>query len=98
MFEPLALLALILLLRAALDTVTSSYHVIPMLMTLATWELFARRRLPVVAAAATVCLQLTFRSIDDLYTMNTVYLAWTAPLALYLAVACFRRQRAAAPS
>jgi hypothetical protein len=97
-FEPLALLALILLLRAALDTVTSSYHIIPMLMTLATWELFARRRLPVVAAAATVCLQLTFRSIDDLYTMNTVYLAWTVPLALYLGVACFRRQRAAAPS
>jgi hypothetical protein len=94
--EPLALLALILLLRDVLDTVTFAYHHIPMLMTLACWEVFARRRLPVVAAAAMVCLQITFREIDDFYTLNTVYLAWTIPLAVYLAVVSFRRRVSAA--
>ena len=94
--EPLALLALIFLLRAAFDTVTFSYHHIAMLMTLAAWEVLARRRFPVVAAAATVCLQITVRSIDDFDAMNTVYLAWTLPLGVYLAFVCFAGRVSAA--
>jgi hypothetical protein len=95
-FEVLALLALILLLRDVLDTVTFPYHHIPALMTIACWEVFARRRFPFVAMAATVCLQLTFREIDDFYTLNTIYLAWALPLVAYLAVVSFRRISAVA--
>jgi hypothetical protein len=94
-----ALAAFVLLARGLLDTQTFSYHLIPMLMAIAAWELFALRRLPVIATIAMVAFQLTARvvaSSADIssYGFNAIFLAWTLPLAALLAVAAFR----AAPS
>ena len=101
-WEALALLALTLLLRDVLDTVTYSYHHVPMLLALMSWEVLARRRLPVVTIAATICLELMIRVVapgGDLYLFNTLYLAWVLPLTAYLGVVCFRpRVSAAAPA
>ena len=96
----LALAAFVLLLRIVLDTLIFSYHLIPMLVTLAAWEVFARRRLPVVAAAATVAVELGVHVVmphASPSAFNAFFLAWTLPLAAYLAVAAFRRHNVPQP-
>jgi hypothetical protein len=86
-----ALVAFVLLARDLLDTQTFSYHLIPMLMAVAAWEVFAKRRLPLVAAAATIAFQLTMRVVFDSpdissYGFNAIFLAWTLPLLVLLGV------------
>ncbi len=88
--EVLGLVAFLFLLRVVLDTQTFSYHHVPMLMAVAAWEVIARRRFPFVAIAAAAAFQLTARVVaPDLSAdaFNALYLAWTLPLAAYLAVA-----------
>lgn len=90
----LALAAFVLLERVLFDTQTFSYHLIPMLMAVALWEVFAKRRLPIVATAATVAFQITARKVATDHgisadAFNAIYLAWTVPLLLLLGVACF---------
>jgi hypothetical protein len=102
--DALALGAAILVLRAILDTQTFSYHLVPMLMATAAWEVFARRRFPVVAIAAMAAFQLTVHVVvPDLssYQFNSIYLAWTLLLLAILAAAAFSRRaarRSAAPA
>jgi hypothetical protein len=102
--DALALGAAILVLRAILDTQTFSYHLVPMLMTTAAWEVFARRRFPVVAIAAMTAFQLTVHVVApglSSYQFNSIYLAWTLLLLAILAVAAFRprtARRSAAPA
>ena len=89
--------------RGILDTQTFSYHLIPMLMAVAAWEVFARGRLPVVATLATVALQISTRVLftdNDIssWTFNTIFLSWTTALAVYLLFAAMRRERARAGS
>jgi hypothetical protein len=94
-----ALAAFVLLARDLLDTQTFSYHLIPMLMAVAAWEVFAERRLPVVAAATMVAFQLAVHVVADSpdissYGFNGIFLAWTLPLLALLAVAAYGRSSA----
>lgn len=92
--DAFALVAFVLTVRVLIDTQTFSYHLVPMLMMVAAWEVFGRRRLPVVAVAATAAFQLTVHCVVPNFsaeTFNAVYLAWTIPLAAYLGAAALRR-------
>jgi hypothetical protein len=65
-----------------------------MLMAVAAWEVFAKRRLPLVAAAATIAFQLTMRVVFDSpdissYGFNAIFLAWTLPLLVLLGVEAY---------
>jgi hypothetical protein len=88
----LALASFVLLERVLFDTQTFSYHLVPMLMTIALWELAARRRFPVMATAVMVAFQITARKVAtdvDITsnTFNTTYLAWTLPVLALLGLA-----------
>jgi hypothetical protein len=102
--DALALGAALLVLRAILDTQTFSYHLVPMLMATAAWEVFARRRFPVVAIAAMAAFQLTVHVVVpklSSYQFNSIYLAWTLLLLAILGAAAFRpraARRSAAPA
>jgi hypothetical protein len=91
-----ALAAFVLLARALLDTQTVSYHLIPMLIAVGAWEVFARKRFPVVTVAATIAMQFTMRAVlsaseSSFNAFNASYLAWTLPLFVYLGIETFRR-------
>lgn len=89
--DTLGLVALLFLLRAVLDTQTFSYHLTPMLMAIAAWEGLGRRRLPVVACLALAAFELTVHYVApdmSANAFNAIFLAWTLPLAAYLAVSC----------
>jgi hypothetical protein len=94
--DAFGLAAFVLLARGLLDTQTFSYHLIPMLMAVAAWEVLAKRRLPIVATAAMVAFQLSVHEIatsPDIssYGFNTIFLAWTLPLLVLLGVDTYRR-------
>ena len=97
-----ALAALVLLARGLFDTETVSYHLIPMLIAVGAWEIFDRKRFPIVATGAIVAMQLTTRLVlshseTTFSAYNATYLAWTIPLFAYLAVVTFRRPRRDGP-
>ena len=90
--DALALIALLFVARSVLDTQVFSYHVEPTLLAVAAWEVYARRRVPIVAAAAIAAFELTVRVVaPDLSAnaFNAIYLGWTLPLAAYLAAVSF---------
>jgi hypothetical protein len=92
-WEALGLLALLFLLRVLLDTVGFAYHHIPLVVALAAWETLGRRRFPVVALATIAALEVMSRYVSVHMTgdeFNAIYLAWTLPLAGYLAWTLFR--------
>jgi hypothetical protein len=87
--DALALIALAFVMRSVLDTQVFSYHVEPMLLAVAAWEVAARQRVPVVAAAAIACFELTARVVAPHMSadaFNAIYLGWTLPLAAYMGV------------
>jgi hypothetical protein len=91
-----ALAAFVLLARTLFDTQTFSYHLIPMLMAVGAWEVFARKRFPIVTMLATIAFQLTVHvvaSSADIssYGFNAIFLAWTLPLFVLLGVETYRR-------
>jgi hypothetical protein len=91
-----ALASMVLLARVVFDTQTFSYHLIPMLMAVAAWEVFARRRFPVVALGAMVAFQLTARVVSSNHDIsssafNAIFLAWTLPLLVLLGFETYRR-------
>jgi hypothetical protein len=99
--DALALVAFILTVRVIIDTQTFSYHLTPMLMFVAAWEVLGRRRFPLVATLAMIAFQLTMRWIVPNFSadvFNASYLAWTIALATYLGIAAFRRTPAPAPA
>jgi hypothetical protein len=84
--DPLALLALLLLLRCLLDPWNLGYYHLPLVTALLALEVSERRPWPVLTLATTALVWLSFVTIDartgDLpYLM---YLAWTLPLAAVL--------------
>jgi len=88
--DPLALLALALLLRCALDPVDNEYYHAPFLIALLAFETLRRTRLPEVPVLTLVAaggLWLTF-ALEAHHASarlaNTVYLAWVAAVALSL--------------
>lgn len=89
--ESLALLALLFLLRCALDPVDQDYFHLPFVLSLLAWEVATgrlRRGLPVATLAAASCLWVTFGVLQphrvNPWLIEAVYLAWTSAIAIYL--------------
>jgi hypothetical protein len=88
--EPLALLALLMLLRCALDPWDSFYYALPFLFALASWEVTEHNRAPLLALAATALEWLCFRELASHVSPDAqaaAYVCWTLPGAL--AIACW---------
>src|SRR5262249_17039382 len=92
-------LALVLLLRCLLDTWDTGYYMLPFLIALLAPE--TRRtptehQLPALAAAATALTWISFHWLPQHASadvQSALYVAWAAPLALWLGV-CLRRDGA----
>jgi hypothetical protein len=70
-----------------------------MLLAITAWEVLDRGRPPVLATLTMIAFQLTVHTVaphQPATTLNTVYLAWTIPLAIYLAVSWLGLGRAPA--
>lgn len=86
--DPLALLALLLLLRCVLDPWNNTYYVLPCVLALAAWEPLRHGRPPLLALATLVATFVTMERIFDVAALDVVagsYLAWSLPLAGFLA-------------
>ena len=90
--DALLLLALLLLVRCLLDPWNVIYYHLPLVVALLAWEVVARRRLPVVTLLTTGAVWLSFETYDVAYGYGPwlVYLAWTLPLAAYMARELYR--------
>ena len=90
------LLALIFLIRCMLDQVCLSYHHLPFLVAIAAYEALGRRRFPVIAlyvSAGIWALAHWFAPPHPATGLNEAYLAWSFPLAAYLAYRTFATPR-----
>jgi hypothetical protein len=86
--DPLALLALLLLLRCVLDPWNNIYYVLPCVLALTAWEPLRYNRPPLFALATLVATFISMERIFDVAALDLVaatYLAWSLPLALFLA-------------
>lgn len=86
--DVLALLALLFLLRCALDPWSNQYYHVPFLLSLATWEGLRRRGLPVVTLATATAMWLSFDQLAPASgggATTAMYLAWVVPLGSFLA-------------
>jgi hypothetical protein len=86
------LLALCFLLRCMLDPVTNHYYHAPFLASLVIYEAFARHRVPVLTLVATAAF-LPKLGIDTtaFERTNLIYLAWSVPMAGWLAYSLYAR-------
>lgn len=95
----LVLLALLFLLRCVLDPWNNVYYALPFLLALLAWEGLCRpERPPIVALIATVLVWATFQEMPALLSpdmQSAFFLAWSLPLALWLARQAFVPQPSA---
>jgi len=80
--DPLALLAVLMLIRCALDPWNHAYYHAPFLAALIAWEVLEARRPPIVAAVAAAFLGVVFRL--DLPLSDVLYAAWVLPTIWWL--------------
>jgi Glycosyltransferase family 87 len=89
--DPLAVLALVLLLRCMLDPVDNEYYHAPFLLALLAYETVARGRVPVATVFSAAGLWITFDLLDvhgaPPNLTNAVYLIWAGVVATYLLAA-----------
>jgi hypothetical protein len=93
--DVLQLIALLFLLRCVLDPLTFSYHHVPFLIALISFEAL-RRPVPVLSAVAIGALLLMNEVVVPLaepVLINVAYLAWTIPLAGVMALSLFAPRR-----
>jgi hypothetical protein len=97
--QALLALALIMLLRCLLDTWDNAYYPLPFLLALLAWEARAHpRRPPFLALSAAVLAWASFSwlpSHASADVQSALFLAWTLPLATWMALALTRRGGAA---
>ena len=89
--DVLVLLALAFLLRCMFDPLSYSYHHLPFLVALISWE-GLRRHVPVasiVSLLAIAALELVVAPTNSAGLVNAFYLLWTVPLVAYLAIQAF---------
>ncbi len=95
--EMLGLLALLLLMRCVLDPWNVVYYELPFLLALLAWEALCRpQRPPIVALAATAIVWVTFEQAPAWLSpdmQSAFFLAWSLPLAAWLAATTFRAPR-----
>jgi hypothetical protein len=84
--DALALLALLFLLRCALDPWNLVYYQLPLVVALTAYEVRTHKDWPVLALAATAATWLTFVTYTERTTNGPflAYMAWTIPLGAYL--------------
>jgi hypothetical protein len=87
-----ALLALLFLLRCALDPWNLVYYHLPLVLALLAWEV-RRRQLPILTLAVTAATWFSFVTYDARtgYGPFLVYFAWALPLAAHLAATLYGR-------
>jgi hypothetical protein len=93
--DVLQLVALLFLLRCVLDPLTFSYHHVPFLIALISFEAL-RRPVPVLSAVAIGALLIMNEVVVPLgepVVINAFYLAWTIPLAALMALSLFAPRR-----
>jgi uncharacterized membrane protein len=98
--DPLALLALVFLLRCLLDPLSTIYYHAPFLLALLAWEAERRGRVPLLTLLASASLWCVWRSVAllDLPALtNAVYLAWALPMAALLTAHAFGLSRGRLP-
>ena len=97
--DALLLLALLFLLRCMLDNWDNAYYHVPFLLSLLAWETVRRPGVPGLTLAAAILLGVSFwpeqtqvfaQSADRAPLLFAVYVAWTIPLAIGLALALYR--------
>jgi hypothetical protein len=92
--DAMAMLALLALARCLLDPVDNLYYHAPLLLTLAGWDAFASRGLPLRVLAAAAIAEL-FRIWDastlDPQQFNLLYIAVIGSAAVAIALVLFRR-------
>jgi hypothetical protein len=84
----LALLALLFLLRCALDPMTVGYYHVPLLASLLALEALQRRGAPLLTLLSNVVLWVLVAHVRwglEPGKVSAIYLAWAIPLAAYLA-------------
>jgi hypothetical protein len=89
--DPLALLALLMLLRCSLDPWNHAYYHAPFLAALISWEVLEARRAPWVSAASAGFLGVVFGL--SLPLSDALYTLWALPLVIWLS----RRALCSAP-
>jgi len=85
--DPLLLLALLFVLRCALDPWNTDYYALPAILTLVAWEATSFDRPPVLALALTMATWGTWEWVVPAATADVeslVYLAWSVPLVALL--------------
>lgn len=84
----LPLIAILLLLRCALDPMDNAYYHVPLLLALLALEVLStKRQLPVVTLLTAALLWLTFDVVEPAaasQTTSLLYLGWTSLLLVYL--------------
>lgn len=80
--DPLALLALLMLLRCALDPWDHAYYHAPFLAALIAWEVVEARRVPWVSALGAAWLGIVFKL--QLPLSDVLYVLWAVPMATWL--------------
>jgi hypothetical protein len=94
--DAMALLALLALLRCALDPVDNLYYHAPLLLALIGWDALATRGLPLRGMLGAAVAMLFFRwsnNLGDIAAFNAAYTAMAVTVGLLIAVALFRRPR-----
>jgi hypothetical protein len=95
--DALLALALVLLLRCALDTWDTVYYPLPFVFALLAWEVHGPAgRLPVLALASTVLAWISFQWLPEHVSPDAqaaFFLTWSLPLAAALAMRLFARAR-----
>jgi hypothetical protein len=84
--QPLLLLALLMLLRCALDPWDVVYYPLPFVLALLAWEVCSGRSLPVLAVAATAAAWLVFELLPDHVDVDTQAIAFALIVVPALAV------------
>jgi hypothetical protein len=90
--DALLALALVLLLRCLLDTWDAVYYPLPFVFALLAWEVYGARAQPVLALCASTLVWVSFQWLPGHGSADlqaAFFLAWTVPLAGWLAVRLF---------
>ncbi len=95
--QALLALALVLLARCLLDTWDTSYYTLPFVLALLVWEVGRPgRNPPLLALSASALVWISFQWLPDHASADVasaVFLAWTLPLAAWLAMQLFAPAR-----
>ena len=91
--DALGLLALLLLLRCALDPWNIIYYHLPLVIALLAWEVVSGRRIPILTLLTTMAVWVSFETYSAPFGLLPWmgYLAWAVPLAVHLARRLYRR-------